>query len=58
LVDGGRISAEIAKNHAESEFERYRIIQDRAFVSDFDRELEELQKLEEDDKSDEVKDEQ
>ena len=42
LSDSGRISAEIAKDHAESEFEKYRIIQDRIFVSDFDMEVEEL----------------
>jgi hypothetical protein len=33
----GLISAEQAKQHAESEFEKYRIIQDRLFESDFDR---------------------
>ena len=33
----GKISAEVAKAHAESEFEKYRIIQDRLFESDFDR---------------------
>jgi hypothetical protein len=36
LQDSGRISAEIAKAHAESEFEKYRIMQDRLFESDFD----------------------
>ena len=39
LKNGGKISAKIAKNHAESEFEKYRIIQDRFFESDFDREI-------------------
>ncbi len=39
LQDAGRVTAEIAKAHAESEFEKYRIIQDRLFVSDFDRML-------------------
>jgi len=38
LQDAGAISAKIAKDHAESEFEKYRIIQDRLFESDFDRE--------------------
>ena len=38
LKDAGKISAKIAKDHAESEFEKYRIIQDRLFESDFDRE--------------------
>jgi hypothetical protein len=37
LEDGGRITAEIARDHAESEFEKYRIVQDRLFESDFDR---------------------
>jgi hypothetical protein len=36
LQDAGKVSAEMAKAHAESEFEKYRIIQDRLFVSDFD----------------------
>ena len=37
LQDAGKVSAEIAKAHAESEFETYRIVQDRLFESDFDR---------------------
>lgn len=37
LQDAGKVSAEIAKAHAESEFEKYRLIQDRQYVSDFDR---------------------
>lgn len=37
LTDAGKISAEIAKLHAETEFEKYRIIQDRLFESDFDK---------------------
>ena len=40
LQDAGRISAEIAKEHAENEFEKYRITQDRLFKSDFDRQME------------------
>ena len=36
LSDAGRISAEIAREHAEGEFEKYRVIQDRLFQSDFD----------------------
>ena len=32
-----KVTAEIAKAHAESEFEKYRIVQDRLFESDFDR---------------------
>ena len=37
LQDAGKVSAEIAKAHAESEFEKYRIVQDRLFESDFDK---------------------
>ena len=37
LQDAGKVSAEIAKTHAESEFEKYRIVQDRLFESDFDQ---------------------
>ena len=37
LQNAGKISAEIAKQRAETEFEKYRIIQDRLFESDFDR---------------------
>lgn len=37
LQDVGKVTAEIAKAHAESEFEKYRIVQDRLFQSDFDR---------------------
>ncbi len=36
LQDAGKVTAELAKAHAESEFEKYRIVQDRLFVSDFD----------------------
>lgn len=39
LEDFGKVSAEVAKQFAESEFEKYRIIQDRLFESDFDREM-------------------
>ena len=42
LRDAGKVSAELAKAHAESEFERYRIVQDRLFESDFDRMMKEL----------------
>lgn len=37
LTDAGKISAEQAKLHAETEFERYRIVQDRMFMSDCDK---------------------
>lgn len=39
LQDAGKVTAEIAKAHAESEFEKYRIVQDHLFESDFDRML-------------------
>jgi len=37
LQNAGKVTAEIAKAHAETEFEKYRIIQDQLFESDFDR---------------------
>lgn len=37
LTDAGHISAEQAKEYAETEFEKYRVIQDKLFQSDFDR---------------------
>ncbi|HGC9514956.1 TPA: virulence RhuM family protein [Streptococcus agalactiae] len=40
LNDAGKVSAALAKKHAESEFEKYRIIQDRLYKSDFDKFLE------------------
>jgi hypothetical protein len=42
LQDAGKVTAEIAKAHAESEFEKYRIVQDRLFESDFDRMIRQL----------------
>jgi hypothetical protein len=48
LQDAGKVTAEIAKTHAECEFEKYRIVQDRLFESDFDRLL---QRMEADDAS-------
>lgn len=36
LKDNGRISAEMAKLYAETEFEKYRVIQDQKYISDFD----------------------
>ena len=50
LKDAGKVSAEIAKLHAETEFEKYRVIQDKLFLSDFDKymlELEEAAKAKE-----------
>ena len=43
LQDAGKVSAEIAKIHAETEFEKYRVIQDRLFMSDFDKYMLELE---------------
>ena len=43
LKDAGKVSAEIAKLHAETEFEKYRVIQDRLFMSDFDKYILELE---------------
>lgn len=43
LKDAGKVSAEIAKLHAETEFEKYRIIQDKLFMSDYDKFLLELE---------------
>ena len=43
LQDAGKVTAEIAKAHAESEFEKYRIVQDRLFESDFDRMLKQIE---------------
>ena len=43
LQDAGKVTAEIAKAHAESEFEKYRIVQDRLFESDFDRVVKQIE---------------
>ena len=43
LQDAGKVTAEIAKAHAESEFEKYRIVQDRLFESDFYRMLKQIE---------------
>ena len=37
LLDNGKVTAEYAKEFAETEFEKYRVIQDKLFSSDFDR---------------------
>lgn len=39
LQNSGKVTAQIAKSSAESEFEKYRIVQDRLFESDFDKEI-------------------
>lgn len=43
FTDAGKVSAEQAKLHAETEFEEYRIVQDKLFESDFDRLLREVE---------------
>ena len=43
LQDSGKVSAEIAKLHAETEFEKYRVVQDRLFMSDFVKYMLELE---------------
>ena len=42
LEDSGKVTAEMAKAFAESEFEKYRITQDRLFKSDFDKLIDEI----------------
>ncbi len=42
LANSGKVSAEIAKAFAESEFEKYRVVQDQVYESDFDREMKKL----------------
>lgn len=44
LQDAGKVSAEIAKAHAESEFEKYRIVQDSLYESDFDKVIKTIEK--------------
>jgi len=44
LQDAGRVTAELAKAHAESEFEKFRIVQDRLYESDFDRVIKQLER--------------
>ena len=43
LRDAGKVSTEIAQSHAEGEYEKYRVLQDRLFQSDFDREVKHLE---------------
>ena len=42
LQDAGKVTAEIAKAHAETEFEKYRVVQDQLFESDFDKEVKKI----------------
>ena len=44
LMGPGKVSAEQAKLHAETEFEKYHIVQDRSFMSDYDKYLLELER--------------
>ncbi len=44
LQDAGKVTAELAKTHAETEFEKYRITQDRLFESDFDKYIQHIEK--------------
>ena len=50
LKDNGKISAEMAKLHAETEFEKYRIVQDKIYISDFDELLLNTKNIKKDDK--------
>ena len=43
LQNTGKVTAQVAKSFAESEFEKYRIIQDRLFESDFDKEIKRIE---------------
>jgi hypothetical protein len=44
VINAGKISSEEAKLYAETQFEKYRIIQDRLFESDFDKQIKEFLK--------------
>ncbi len=43
LQDAGKVTAEISRARAESEFEKYRVVQDRLFESDFDRTIKQIE---------------
>jgi hypothetical protein len=51
LDNPGKISAELAKSFAEGEFEKYRVIQDRLFESDFDLVIKQLEQSEKEEDS-------
>lgn len=53
LQDAGKVTAELAKSHAECEFEKYRIVQDKLFESDFDKRLKHIETLHKADNNDE-----
>ena len=44
LKNAGKVTQAIAKSFAESEFEKYRIVQDKLFESDFDKAVKKLKK--------------
>jgi len=44
LVNAGKVTAQIAKEHALSEFEKYRVVQDWLYRNDFDKLIEDIQK--------------
>lgn len=48
LQDSGKVTAKLAKTHAESEFEKYRVVQDQLFESDFDRVIKQLEQEKDD----------
>jgi len=45
LTNSGKVTAEIAKEFAEKEYEKYRIIQDKNYISDFDLEIKKIKKI-------------
>ena len=51
LQDNGKVTAEQAKEFAESEFEKYRIIQDHLFMSDFDKAMKQLKNIQDNNES-------
>ncbi len=42
LKNSGKVTTQIAKDHALSEFEKYRVVQDKLFMSDFDKLIDKL----------------
>jgi len=49
LKDAGKISYKIVCDKVESEFEKYRIVQDQLYISDFDKYIDELEKIKSED---------
>ena len=50
LTDSGKVTAKLAQSHAETEFEKYRIVQDRLFESDFDKVIKQVESQKKNDK--------